>query len=351
VTLTTIAFFNNKGGVGKTSLVYHLAWMFSELGVRVIAADLDPQANLSSVMLKGERLEALLEGPPIEGRARTIREAIGPLIEHEGDILAPHVEQVSARGGECSSEIGLLCGDLRLHDFEDMLSSAWSECLDDKQTNARRGFQVMSSFYRLITAAAAGHGAELALIDVGPNLGPINRAALVASDFVVIPLAPDLFSLRGLENVGGTLSAWSEGWRSRLANARRAKVKLPEPMPGGTMRALGYVVLQGLAHSGRQPIAQRRYLDRIPGVYREAVLKRPPSERPPAEDPNRLGIVKHYHSLIQLAQEARAPMFLLKPADGAIGAYSKNVIHAAETFDALARRIAAGAHFSLEGTG
>ncbi|MDB9481986.1 AAA family ATPase, partial [Dolichospermum circinale CS-537/05] len=35
-----IAFFNNKGGVGKTSLVYHLAWMYQDLGLRVVAADL-----------------------------------------------------------------------------------------------------------------------------------------------------------------------------------------------------------------------------------------------------------------------------------------------------------------------
>jgi Mrp family chromosome partitioning ATPase len=41
---TIVAFFNNKGGVGKTSLVYHLAWMYSDLGFRVVAADLDPQA-------------------------------------------------------------------------------------------------------------------------------------------------------------------------------------------------------------------------------------------------------------------------------------------------------------------
>ncbi len=42
--MKTIAFFNNRGGVGKRSLVYHLAWMYSELGLRVLAADLDPQA-------------------------------------------------------------------------------------------------------------------------------------------------------------------------------------------------------------------------------------------------------------------------------------------------------------------
>jgi cellulose biosynthesis protein BcsQ len=43
-----LTFFNNKGGVGKTSLVYHVAWMFSELWRRVLVADLDPQANLTA---------------------------------------------------------------------------------------------------------------------------------------------------------------------------------------------------------------------------------------------------------------------------------------------------------------
>ena len=56
----TIAFFNNKGGVGKTTLVQHLAWMYAELGLSVVAADLDPQANLSAVLLDEDRLEALV---------------------------------------------------------------------------------------------------------------------------------------------------------------------------------------------------------------------------------------------------------------------------------------------------
>ena len=54
-----VAFFNNKGGVGKTSLVYHLAWMYADLGVRVVAVDLDPQANLSAAFLDEDRLAIL----------------------------------------------------------------------------------------------------------------------------------------------------------------------------------------------------------------------------------------------------------------------------------------------------
>jgi cellulose biosynthesis protein BcsQ len=52
MSIPVITFFNNKGGVGKTSLVYHLSWMFSDLGMRTLAVDLDPQANLSSAFLR-----------------------------------------------------------------------------------------------------------------------------------------------------------------------------------------------------------------------------------------------------------------------------------------------------------
>ena len=57
--MKTIAFFNNKSGVGKTILVYNLVWMFAELGLSVVVADLDSQANLTSMFLEEEELESL----------------------------------------------------------------------------------------------------------------------------------------------------------------------------------------------------------------------------------------------------------------------------------------------------
>ena len=55
MTVPVLTFFNNKGGVGKTSLVYHLAWMLSDSGYRVLACDLDPQANLTSAFLNEDQ--------------------------------------------------------------------------------------------------------------------------------------------------------------------------------------------------------------------------------------------------------------------------------------------------------
>lgn len=200
MTAPIIAFFNNKGGVGKTSLVYHLAWMFAEQGRRVVAADLDPQASLSAAFLEEERLEELW---PAGDHPLTVFGSIDPLLRGVGDIKPAHVELVE-------DSIGLVVGDLNLSGFEDELSAQWPGCLDGKE----RSFRVISAFWRIATAASQSHSADLVLVDVGPNLGAINRSALTAADHVVIPLAPDLFSLQGLRNLGPTLVRWRREWKS-----------------------------------------------------------------------------------------------------------------------------------------
>ena len=66
--------------------------------------------------------------------------------------------------------------------------------------------------------------ASIILADVGPNLGAINRSALISSDYVVVPLGADLFSLRGLRNLGPTLNRWRQDWKSRRKNWGLARV-------------------------------------------------------------------------------------------------------------------------------
>jgi chromosome partitioning protein len=80
--MTTIVFFNNKGGVGKTTLVYHLAWMYADLGVKVLAADLDPQANLTAMFLSEERLEQLW--PDAQSHPDSIVGAFQPILSGTG---------------------------------------------------------------------------------------------------------------------------------------------------------------------------------------------------------------------------------------------------------------------------
>lgn len=319
-----IAFFNNKGGVGKTSLVYHLAWMYAEMGLKVVAADLDPQANLSTMFLDTDRLEELL---PDGLHPDTILGVIQPILDGTGDIAPPHVEEIA-------DNIGLIVGDLGLSRFEDKLSDAWPRCLDGDVA----AFRTVSAFYRAIRLAAEGREAEVALVDVGPNLGALNRAAIIAAQYVVIPLAPDLFSLQGLKNLGPTLRQWRSGWTERMKK-RPDDPRLP--LPNGEMRPAGYVTLQHAIRLDRPVAAYRKSMDRIPSVYRKFVMDETDgTDAFVGNDPYSLATLKNYRSLMPMAQDARKPIFALKVADGAIGAHG-TAAHACYTdFKKLAEAIA-----------
>jgi chromosome partitioning protein len=327
--MKTVAFFNNKGGVGKTTLVYHLAWMFADKGIKTLVADLDPQANLTSMFLDEDRLEELW---PDGEHPQTIFGAIRPILRGIGDIAKPHVEQVH-------ENLGLIPGDLGLSSFEDKLSDAWPKCHNRDES----AFRVMTAFHRVIEAAS-NQQVEIVLIDVGPNLGAINRSALIASDYVVLPLAPDLFSLQGLKNLGPKLREWRENW-SELLN------KAPEgvSMPKGQMRPSGYVVMQHGLRDSRPVKAYLRWMVRIPNIYRNSVLDEMSSSSVDVNsDPYNLALLKHYRSLMPLAMEARKPMFFLKPAEGAIGAHVEAVSNCYKDFYHLAKKVAADAGVAIE---
>ncbi|HCX32622.1 MAG TPA: chromosome partitioning protein [Rhodocyclaceae bacterium] len=318
--MISIAFFNNKGGVGKTSLVYHTAWMFAELGHRVLAVDLDPQSNLSIMALDEERLEALW---PDDEHPQTLHGAVAPLFGGTGDIRPGHIEAMAGK-------LGLLVGDLALSRIEDDLSTEWPRCLEGRE----RAFRVTTAFWRVIREAAQRHAADLVLIDVGPNLGAINRAALVASSHVVVPVAPDLFSLQGLKNLGPTLRQWRQTWQQALP---KASTTLGE-MPQGQMAPVGYVLMQHAERLGRPTKAYAKWQARLPGGYQESVLGEQRMVTTP--DVNQIHRIKHYRSLMPMAMEARKPMFDLTSADGAIGAHQTNVQRCHDDFEALCREIA-----------
>jgi cellulose biosynthesis protein BcsQ len=321
MTVPVVAFFNNIGGVGKTTFVYHIAWMLNELGRSVAVLDLDPQANLTASFVDERRIEELWFGAP----RRTVYGAVAPLFEGSGDLADPHVEEIE-------SGLGLVPGDVLLSGAEQDLSDAWASSLSGDV----RAFQMTTAFSIVAQRAAAQMDAEIVLMDAGPNLGAINRAASVASDHVVLPLRPDLYSLQGLRNLGPTLRRWRRDWTDRAAGAPCSDLYLSS----GRMRARGYAVLRHGLRVDRAVGPYDRWLRQIPTEYRSSVLDEPVDEAPiVAEDEYCLGLIKYYYSLASLAQEARKPIFLLSSAEGAIGSYQPAVQDAYGHFESLTRRL------------
>ena len=326
MSIPVLTFFNNKGGVGKTSLVYHLSAMFANLGLRVLAVDLDPQANLTAAFLDEDRLAELWsDGAGIS----TIYRSVKPLTD-VGDFAPVAYQQMEDR-------LALIPGDLGLSSFEDELSGTWKDALGDQ--NKARPFRILTAFWRTAQESAARFQADLIVFDVGPNLGAINRAALLASNHVIVPLGADLFSLQGLRNLGPTLRTWRAGWEKR-----RNDWAAPEfALPPGDMVPVGYVAMRHGVRLTRPVKAYTRWLDQIPGEFRHSVLGEQPGFMPvpPIQsDPYCLAMLKNYNSLMPLGQEARKPIFALRSADGAIGAHANAVTNAYTDFKTLATDIA-----------
>jgi cellulose biosynthesis protein BcsQ len=320
--MKTIAFFNNKGGVGKTTLVYHFSYMLAELGYKCLAVDLDPQANLTSMFLQDETSAEIYEN---ETSRPTILEAVKPLDRGIGDIKPATIHHIN-------DNIGLLAGDLELSMFEDKLSENWGKCNDGDEA----AFRIISSFYRVIDEAGNRMNADYCVIDIGPNFGAINRATLIAADYVVVPMAADLFSLQGLKNLGSRLEKWRKEWDKRR-NENPDKTLL---LPNSKIKPLGYVIMQHGIKESRPVKSYLKWANRIPRVFCESVLKQDlENDTTVEEDMNCLSLLKHYHSLVPMAMEIRKPIFLLKPADGAIGAHLGAVKSAYNDFKILTEKI------------
>jgi chromosome partitioning protein len=315
--MNVIAFFNNKGGVGKTTLIYHVGHMLADKGHRVVMADLDPQANLTAMSLSMSDL-VLIE----DDQVRTIYDTVAPVVASGDEVFPAYIE--------IAERLALLPGDLELSNIEDALSREWTQCLSDSPLDRKRAFAVTTSIARSVKVAAEDYEADYVLLDVGPNLGAINRSALLFADFVIVPVAPDVFSLKGLTNVGQGLGEWRKGWARRIENAPKGD------WPEAAMKPLGYVVSRFSIYAGERAMHFRRWIDRVPKIFHRDVLRDDAMYNGSIdEDPARLAWLKDYRSLMPMAMEANKPIFRLKPADGAIGGHQAAVTGAYDDFSSL----------------
>lgn len=330
MTVPMITFFNNKSGVGKTSLVYHLAWMYARQDRTVVAVDLDPQANLTAGFLDEDRIEQLWNQSEA---GTTIYQALRPLTG-TGDLVEPMLMRIA-------DGLFLLPGDVGLSRFEDVLAGEWPNSMNER--NLYRPMRILTSFWQVIRMAVDQVGADLVLIDIGPNLGAINRSVLIGTDHVIIPLGADLFSIQGLKNLGPMLNEWRRSWSKRIGNWRESEDCHDHGdllLPAGKMAPIGYLCQQHGVRLDRPVKAYDKWIGRIPGVYRQAVMDEPACAiTRPDDDPYYLGMIRHYRSLVPMAQESRKPIFELTAADGAIGGHAASVKQAGQDFQRLSQRI------------
>ena len=219
-----IAMFNHKGGVAKTTMVFHLAWMLAIKGKRVMVVDCDPQCNLTGAFL-GE-IES--EEYPFEStnpqKPRNIRDAVRPAFESRPYIIEPsEILESNKRPG-----LYLLPGHVGLSEYEGQLAVA------HELSNTLSAFQnIPGALHHAIRVTAERNSIDYALIDMSPSLGAINQNLFMTSHGFLIPMAPDLFSSMALKSLARTLPRWAEWGKKASSNTllRSADYPFPEVTP------------------------------------------------------------------------------------------------------------------------
>jgi len=163
--LRITSIFNQKGGVGKTSLAFHLGWYLSEIGRRTLLVDLDPQGNLSS-LFGGQGCSAA------NLFTRTGPEALQPVEVARNTPTSTGVRAFS-----------LITADESLQPLE-------------ATTNGLAGLTKLRKALR----SAEGKW-DSVVIDCPPSLGGFSANAIVAADDVIVPCTLRQFSIHGLEHV------------------------------------------------------------------------------------------------------------------------------------------------------
>ncbi len=336
--MKSIAFFNNKGGVGKTTLCCNVAAHFAKMRKRVLVVDCDPQCNATQLILPADVCSNLYwdevvgesstrEKPP------TILDVLKP-IQMGDSSIARDIEPLPRSANRF--DVDLMPGHPRMSVVEDKLSDAWLNAASGDIGGLRR-----TNWCAYFTKAFEARY-DYILFDMGPSLGSLNRTVLRGSDFFVTPMGCDIFSIVGVRNIANWLRDWFEVYgigvehcQRRQPNELRA-AELPDA--GARVKFAGYTVQQYITKSvegERRPTrAFERILSRIPQEIESTIgALRAENIEPTGL---KLGDVPHAFSLIPLAQAANAPILDLNSRDGLVGAQFRQ----AEDYAAIIGRVA-----------
>lgn len=323
-----ISIFNNKGGVGKSTLAYHTAYALSEQGIKTLMIDLDPQSNLTLHCIKPEVLEQLWleEEPFIEdfqsalldsklsyqdflSTPRSIHCLLKPI--EDGVFESTSVGQVF----EVNPNLGLIPGRLSLHKYEDKIAKSWSDAFMGEP----QALRLLTSIRNICLEARDKHGYKIAIIDTSPSLGMLNRVIISTSTGFFVPCMPDMFSTFGLTNIGQSLRLWKSQFDTMYKLLPEKKRSI---FPTQFVKFLGYTIYNAKKYEGRNPLdlatAHYSYVQKIPAVIKTHIPQECYEEFEPEEIMQPIGgksVIHSHNTLPSMAQKYRTPIWLVPESD------------------------------------
>jgi cellulose biosynthesis protein BcsQ len=320
-----IALFNHKGGVGKTTLTVNLAFALSKLGQTVLLVDSDPQCNLTSYLVQSDVVDKWLdesEGP----KGATVWSGLRPVVHLNSDIK-------TVKPYERAERVFLIPGDIRLSEYELDLQQAWLDCLQRRM----KGFNTTTALSRIVDNACETVQADYVFYDIGPNIGPLNRAILLDCDYFIVPAACDYFSIRALKTLGHSIAGWLRDWSVIFQLAPK-----DVPLLAGSPVFIGYVLQRFRMYGGDLVAAHARFARALEkAVFSDviAVLREIDASLAPGNLAQfKLGQIKDFTSLASSAQSegvsfgdaSTGAQYLRDEANTSFGDFAQKVVSRVE---------------------
>jgi cellulose biosynthesis protein BcsQ len=328
--MRAISIFNNKGGVGKTTLTFHLGHALAEMGHRTLIVDLDPQCNLTILGMDEEEIHAIWakEDPFIEGfqsaRDKLSSQDFDQMVAEPRSIhfLLKPTEEGTAELGKLSppyklsANLDLIPGRLTMHLYEDKIAGRWSDVYQGDPLAIR----TVTKPRELAELYAKQNGYEFVILDTSPSLGALNKVVISTTDGFLIPCMPDMFSLYGIRNIGNALAIWNkqfETMRHLLSDEKR------KPFPAKYVRLLGFTIYNAKKYtSGSKPwdlaTAHYNYAQQMPGAIKEYVqsgIRQHLIDSVLSQPVGQTAIMHTHNTLPSMAQRYHLPIWRVPECD------------------------------------
>ncbi|MBK1633699.1 hypothetical protein CKO31_23745 [Thiohalocapsa halophila] len=330
--MKSLVFFNNKGGVGKTTLACNVvSFLNTQKGKRTLLIDADPQCNATQSILSDETCEDIYlnENPEYE----TIFSCLSPLSEGEPTANTAINPILGSRNRFLTD---IIPGHPGMSIIEDKLSDAWAGL----RARDIGGYRVTNWCNELLGTLNSRY--DLVVFDVGPSLGALNRSVILSCDFIVTPFGCDIFSLLGIKNISGWIQQWQKQYEKSIEDTKEDQPEVFRKYniiaeTNDRFRFAGYSVQQYVTRSfktGRRPVkSYDRIMKQIPGTVNEAMAFLMPNQLDRTD--LELGHIPNLYSLIPMAQSAKSPIHELSSADGLVGSQYTQVKSYAKLISSL----------------
>ncbi len=236
-----ISIFNNKGGVGKSTICWNLADSLGRNGKKVLLIDFDPQCNLSIAMLGEESFVKTLPTQNIP-YGTTLRSFLQRFLQNTGGE-----EIFLHKGDHTSPNVQLIAGDFWLNVYADSLNVG-----ADLLTGT--GLSRYVAIQKIVAAAEKLNEFvfDFVIIDLPPSFGALVRAAFYSSDYYVVPCTSDNFSVYCVGLIGEMVPAFVGDWQIGLKRFKTTNPYFTD------FDQLGKPVFAGWIFNGFDTAATRR---------------------------------------------------------------------------------------------